>query len=247
MMKPIRPFKFKRFECRHAVSSMKIGVDAVMIGAWADPSGVRVLDVGCGCGVIALMIAQRNSDAEIHAVDIHADSIAEASFNFAASPWGERLHASQADFSVMEAGEERFDLIISNPPYFDSGVKRPDTPRLVARHQDTLSPEVLVNRAVGMLTSSGRLAMIVPASFEKTLEACASAAGLKVSRICRVAGTPSSAPKRVMMEFSMNAAAEKVEESLVIEHAPGLHTEDYIALTGDFYLDSAFQKVKKTK
>lgn len=242
MMKPIRPFKFKRFECSHAVSSMKIGVDAVMLGAWADASGERVLDVGCGCGVIALMIAQRNGYADIMAIDIHSESIEEASANFVASPWGARLHAAVEDFSEMKAGRDRFDLIISNPPYFDSGVSRPDTPRLVARHQDTLSPEVLVARSVEMLTPTGRLAMIVPASFEQSLEACASAVGLRVSRACRVAGTKSSAPKRVMMEFARHTAKEKVEESLAIEYSPGRYTGEYMALTGEFYLDRAFRR-----
>ena len=111
-----KPFRFKQFTVQHQRSSMKVGTDAVLLGAWCELNGAqRVLDVGTGCGVIALMVAQRNADATILAIDIDPASVNEAQENFDASPWAERLHACRHDFNDL-TDDEGFDLIVTNPP-----------------------------------------------------------------------------------------------------------------------------------
>ena len=129
-------FRFKKFACSHGAGSMKIGVDA-----------------GTGCGVIALMCAQRNPASDILAIDVDDSSVMEARENFSMSPWSGRLEAMHEDFNHISLKD--VDLIISNPPYFNSGISSPDTPRLMARHQSDLSPHVLLTKGKDMLSERG--------------------------------------------------------------------------------------------
>lgn len=231
-------FRFKRFDCMHGGGSMKIGVDAVLVGAWADVAGARhIIDVGTGCGVIALMCAQRAPEAMITAIDIDEASVAEASGNFAASPWPERLSALHADFTEMTVRD--VDLIVSNPPYFDSGIVKPDTPRLVARHEDALSPAVLLSRGAEMLSDCGRIAMIVPALRLEEICESGRAAGLSLRRAAKVRGHEAAPVKRALLEFC-KSEEPSIDESkiptLVLELSPGVPTPEHRALCGDFYL-----------
>lgn len=238
-MKNDSPFKFKQFECSHRHSSMKIGVDAVLAGVWCDVSNCRrVLDAGCGCGVIALIVAQRCLNAQIDAIDIHEDSVKEAAANFNRSPWGARMSASMADFDSLKPGEENaYDLIVSNPPYFNAGVEKIDTSRLAARHQKTLSPFVLLQKAPELLAPGGRLAFVCPAEFEPSLIEESRLHGMAQVRTCRVSGRAGSAPKRVLMEFLYgDAETAPIITNMAIEYSPLRHTEEYIAMTKDFYL-----------
>ncbi|MDE6006378.1 MAG: methyltransferase [Muribaculaceae bacterium] len=245
-------FRFKQFECSHSKSSMKIGVDAVLIGAWAGIKGVRtILDVGTGCGIIALMCAQRNADAQIEAIDIDADSIAEAIENFNASPWRERLNARVVDFNSY--AHQKFDLIISNPPYFKSGIDAPLSPRLKARHEDTLSPAVLLTKGAELLTDAGRIAMVLPADRLEAASSAARSAGLSVMRLCKVKGHMDAPVKRVLVEFARvkkpNGTVDHKETScpeetlapvdpefLILEESPGVPTSAHRTLCADFYL-----------
>ncbi|MDE6682224.1 MAG: methyltransferase, partial [Muribaculaceae bacterium] len=146
---------------------MKVGIDAILLGSWAEVKNrKRILDVGTGCGLIALMCAQRNSDAQIEAIDIDRGSVEEAQENFDDSPWKERLSVRKSDF--IEHKGTAYDLIISNPPFFSSGITKIANPRERARHQDILSPKVLMEKGCGMLNPNGRIAMIVP--FEQVEE-----------------------------------------------------------------------------
>lgn len=214
---------------------MKIGVDAVLLGAWADVSGSRrILDAGTGCGVIAMMCAQRNADALVEAIDIDAASVEEANANFSLSPWPERLKARLEDFSAISRCD--YDLIVSNPPYFNSGITDPDTPRLVARHQGTLSPAELIKRGSLHLAQSGRLAMIVPADQHRELVDVARRAGLFTRRSCLVRGHAGAPAKRILLEFSRLPVAAPEERELILETAPNVPTEEYRTLCKDFYL-----------
>ncbi|MDE5774518.1 MAG: methyltransferase, partial [Muribaculaceae bacterium] len=165
-----KPFRFKRFSVNHNRSSMPVGVDGVLIGAWAgscDTTGEvlsprRILDVGCGCGLIALMCAQRFEDALIDAIDIDDASVLEAFDNISMSIFCDRVSVTLddvCDYAKRHAG--MYDLIVSNPPYFAAGVLEPSTRRERARHQGTLSPVSLMNMSAVMLSDAGRLAMIV--------------------------------------------------------------------------------------
>lgn len=238
-------FRFKKFDCSHDRSSMKIGVDSVLLGAWADVEGRTILDVGTGCGVIALMCAQRNEHAIIHAIDIDVDSVTEASENFTRSPWSERLSARLSDFSELRGCA--YDLIISNPPYFDAGVTNPGTPREKARHQNALSPAVLLSRGRSLLKTDGRIAMIVPADQVPELIGYATGNGLVLRRICHVQGHPDAPVKRVLLEFLLCPNSDNLQqadaadypisdESLILEYSPGLPTEAHRLLCRDFYL-----------
>lgn len=235
-MKETGPFRFKRFSVRHSRSSMKIGVDAVLVGALAPVDGISTaLDAGCGCGVIALMVAQRIPEARITAIDIDAGSVEEAAANFAGSPWGDRLRAELRDFA-----DERgtYDLVVSNPPYFRSGVDAPDTARLMARHQAGFSPLALMERGHGLLASGGALTMIFPAEFESEMLEAASAVSLPPERIVRIRGHAGASVKRVVLTLRNVPAAETAMAvgELVLETSPGQPTDEYRRLCGDFYL-----------
>lgn len=228
-------FRFKKFECSHGLGAMKIGVDAVLVGAWADVSRARrILDVGTGCGVIALMCAQRNPEATIDAIDIDPASVGEATANFAMSQWSPRLKASLEDFSRIERA--CYDLIVSNPPYFNSGIDAPDTPRLRARHQGVLSPAVLLEKGVRLLSEAGKIAMIVPYEQTEVLMETAAGCGLHPVRTFVVKGHANAPAKRAMLEFSRVANGAPVNTELVLESAPCVPTDAYRELCKDFYL-----------
>ena len=131
-------FTFKQFHVQHDRCAMKVGTDGVLLGCWTDvPAAGSVLDIGTGSGLIALMIAQR-TNAQIDAIDIASDAYEQACINFAQSPWNERLKAYIASIQEWQH-EALYDLIISNPPYFNNSLKNPDKGRELARHTDSLS------------------------------------------------------------------------------------------------------------
>lgn len=229
-------FTFKQFKVCHGKSSMKVGVDGVLIGSWGGVEGARGLDVGCGCGLIALMAAQRNPVAKVDAIDIDPESIEEAGENFRKSPWANRLKTSLKD--AMEHAEESFetyDFIISNPPFFHSGI-RPASSREKARHLGNLSPQALITHAAKTLKPGGTLSMIF--LYEDTEEIIREAKKHKLclERICLVADKPGKRPKRTMVHFRKGESASCLEETLYIRDEEGQFTEAYKELTKEFYL-----------
>ena len=153
-------FRFKQFAVLNDRTAMKVGTDGVLLGAWCPVEGIhRVLDVGTGCGVIALMVAQRNSEAVITGIDIDEGAIEEAGLNYANSPWSERLTATLADFNDMK-DNDRFDLIVSNPPYFTNGVLPTGDARTTARHTGSLSYRQLIEGA-SLITRRSQEATII--------------------------------------------------------------------------------------
>lgn len=234
-------FRFKRFEVCHSQSSMKVGVDGVLVGLWAGDgfSPRRILDAGCGCGVIALICAQRWPEATVDAIDTDSASVFEASSNFNLSPWNERLVAIEADYTLFsDAGKhDSYDLIVSNPPFFASGVTAIDSPRLAARHQAEFSPRSLVELAPKLLTESGRVALIMPTEFEEELTAAADNVGLYLVRKTLMRGHPNAPWKRILMEFSQTQPTDgPVSTELTLETHPGEPTPEYLELGRDFYL-----------
>lgn len=234
------PFRFKQFEVSHSRSSMKVGVDAVVLGAWADIEGCAdILEVGCGCGVISLMCAQRNREARIVAIDIDGPSVEEAGGNFAASPWGERLGARLEDFNELVGVE--YDYIISNPPYFESGVSELDSARLIARHQAQLSPRILLRSGYGLLRGGGRIGIVVPADQKDNLIEAASERGLNLRRVLIMRGRPELPEKRAFLEFEKFVGAQSIRagvefEDLCVSDSDGNYSLRYIELCKDFYL-----------
>lgn len=222
---------------------MKVGVDSVLVGCWADVAGARrILDVGTGCGVIALIIAQRVPSALIDAIDVDVPSVEEARENVSESPWASRVKVTECSFAdarITLKPDEGYDLIISNPPYFDSGVAEIQTARERARHQGELSPSVLIAGAIRLLRPGGSVAMVVPAELSERLEADAFGMGYSLTGKCLVRGHADAPFKRVLLQWKLsnvNADAASATEHLTLAVSPGEPTKEYRRLCGDFYL-----------
>ena len=245
MSKTISKFRFKSFAVSHHRSTMKVGVDGVLIGCWADVGGAgRILDVGTGCGLIALIMAQRAPEARIDAIDIDAPSIEEANENISDSPWPDRVKAFCCSYTdipaVYNACDGGYDLIISNPPYFDSGVEVAVTRREKARHQGELSPSLLLSSALRLLKKGGKVAMEVPSDIMTGLEADAHRLGYRLVGKCLVKGHKDAQYKRVLLQWTVSDMGDPITspstEYLTLESSPGVPTDEYRSLCKDFYL-----------
>ncbi|MDR0536741.1 MAG: methyltransferase [Tannerellaceae bacterium] len=217
---------------------MKVGTDGVTLGAWADVDGCSsILDVGTGSGLIALMLAQRNQQAIIDAIDIDAEACSQAGENFAASPFGSRLgiiHEPLSSFA--ERCGKRYDMIVSNPPYFINSLKSPNSRRNTARHTDMLPLEELVSAGKRLLEPSGRLALILPIERERDIRGAAVGNCLNVVRVARLMPREGREAKRLLMELSDVKDYLCKEEEITVLAADGKFTDDYAALTASFYL-----------
>lgn len=235
-------FQFKQFFVKHDRCAMKVGTDGVLLGAWAPRSAIyRILDIGTGSGLIALMLAQRCTDAQIDAIDIDADACAQAAGNFASSPWADRLHATHCslqDWQMVNGKCENgklYDLIVSNPPYFVDSLKNPDAARSTARHNDSLPFGELVTISAKLLAPGGTLAIIVPAEVEELLQDLAAAHQLQCSQRCYVHPKPGRPAKRVLLAWQRSSHEIRTEQ-LTLENEQGGRSEAYRQLTRDFYL-----------
>lgn len=232
---PDKPFRFKQFDLHQSRSAMRVGTDAVLLGAWANAVGhEHILDVGTGTGVIALICAQRNQRALVEAIEIDEGSAEDARLNFSLAPWSGRLKVHQGDFLKI-VSKEKFDLIISNPPYFSQSLRASDPIRSAARHDDALPAEAFMKQAKTLLLPEGIVALIFPThQLERWTEA-AKAVGFSTKRICHVFTLAYKDASRVMVEFTRTSVAEPTMESLLIEKSPGEYSEAYKSLTREFY------------
>lgn len=228
-------FTFKQFHVQHDRCAMKVGTDGVLLGCWTDvPAAGSVLDIGTGSGLIALMIAQR-TNAQIDAIDIASDAYEQACVNFAQSPWNERLKAHIAPIQEWQH-EALYDLIISNPPYFNNSLKNPDKGRELARHTDSLSYAELIAHSVRLLKDRGRLSIILPAEAESEVCSIADAHGLHLSRVTRVYSKECKPVRRILLSWTKQADSIVREDRLVLENAEGGRSTQYQELAKDFYL-----------
>lgn len=244
-----RHFRFKKFEVSHRMSAMKVGVDGVLIGAWGQVGedkniGSKILDIGTGCGVIALMAAQRNSNADIIAVEIDDPSADEAEENFKVSPWAERLRLLRRDATCLKDDVElsgTFDHILSNPPFFEAGISKPATPREKARHTDSLSPFKVLMIAEDLLKEGGTVSLIAPIDSENEIKSIVERGVLNLLRITRVSDRPTKFPKRILLEFVKGS--NEIEKrpinsnTLHIRDDNGEYSKAYKDLTKEFYLN----------
>lgn len=231
-------FQFKQFRVCQDGAAMKVGTDGVLLGAWTRLDGAvrRILDIGTGTGLLALMVAQRTPDAAVDAVEIDQAAARQAQENALASPWPERIQIYQAavqDFAGQAA--EKYDCIISNPPFFVESLKAPDVSRSAARHTDTLSFSELTAAVDALLAPQGRFSVIYPVDEGAHFESEARRKGLYCNRKTLVRGRPDTPFKRALMEFS-RTELPVTESELTIESARHEYTPEYIALTRDFYL-----------
>lgn len=262
-------FNFKRFTICHDRSSMKVGTDGVLLGAWAgkglreDGSPMAILDVGTGSGLIALMLAQRFEGSHVDAIDIHDDSVAQAACNAQASVFADRIHVCKQDFCLM--GEDfnghdknlnssdkdikslnkdfkslnkdfnRYDLIVTNPPFYIEDTLSGNSARDNARHTSSLPFEVLIGGASKLLNEDGLFAVIIPYSSSAAFVGLCALHGLYLLRRTDVRSTERKPFKRSLLEFGRHAAAS--DASVLTLYSAGCQRSDeYAELTQDFYL-----------
>ena len=233
-----KPFQFKQFSVAQDRCEMKVGTDAVLLGAWSalDHMPNTILDIGSGTGILALIMAQRSTAELIDALEIDADAYEQCVYNFETSDWGDRLfcyHASLDEF-VGEI-EDTYDLIISNPPFYTDHFKSRNEARNKARFEDALPFEELLTSASKLLSVTGQLNVIIPFSEEINFISLAKNVDLYPIRILRVRGQEESPVKRSLISFTFQENKIEVSE-LTIEITRHHYTHDYINLTKDFYL-----------
>ncbi|MGM8361615.1 tRNA1(Val) (adenine(37)-N6)-methyltransferase [Flavobacterium sp. ARAG 55.4] len=232
-------FSFKQFSVEQDRTAMKIGTDGVLLGAWTPIENYpfNILDIGAGTGIIALMLAQRSTAEQIDALEIDEDAYEQATDNFENSPWNDRLfcfHAGLDEF--VEEPEEEYDLIVSNPPFYSEDYKSSNEQRDLARFQDAMPFEDLVEAAALLLSENGIFSVIIPFKEEEKFLALAHEYELHPLKITHVKGTPTSEIKRSLLAFSRNEVPNFPIDELIIETARHQYTPEYIELTKDFYL-----------
>lgn len=232
-------FAFKQFTIKQDKCAMKVSTDAVLLGAWVTPNGSKtILDIGTGTGVIALMLAQK-SNAKITAIDIDKDSTEQARANVAESIFREKVEVVHSSFQVMSnIYSEKFNLIVTNPPYFVDSLKNADDTKKFARHNDLLPFEELIMGVKKMLDEKGKFCLILPKNEAVIFRDIAKQKGLYLSKLMRVKTKPSiETEKRHLMQFEFKET-EFSESTLTIESDRHFdYTEEYKELTKDYYLN----------
>ena len=208
---------------------MKVGTDGVLLGAWA-PLGSRILDVGTGSGLIARMLMQRCPEAEVEGIDIDEATVAQAKEN------GVRAFQARLQDWKSDIGD-CYDLIVSNPPYFQNSLKNPDRGRELARHTDSLGYEELIAHSARLLKEEGQLALILPAEAEEEIRNLVARYSLFPTHITRVYSKETKPARRVILAFSRkNSIVGLIEDSLVLEDEKGGRSAAYSKLCEEFYL-----------
>lgn len=215
---------------------MKVGTDGVLLGAWAE-GGRRILDIGTGSGVIALMMAQRCPEAEIMAIDIDEASASQAAENFAASPFANRLTALCCSLQEFhEQAEFSFDSIVSNPPYFENSLKNPDERKAQARHSDSLPFPTLLSAASQLLASDGVFSVVLPVEVESDFEMEATMKGLFLWRKVSLKTTPRKPLRRMLLSFTKQRPTTLETSTECLMNPDGSRSEWYKEITKEFYL-----------
>lgn len=230
-------FQFKQFKIFQDRCSMKITTDAVLLGAWADVSGIQhALDVGAGSGILSLMIAQR-SNAWIDAVEIDEPAARQACENISGSPWGDRISIHPDSFQhFVSAATGKYDLIISNPPYFKNSLKSPDFRKSKARHDVNLSYEELIIGVTALINSNGRFCVILPGAESENFTDLARIHHLFCYQVMQVKPKPDVSFNRVLLTFGPDSGFSAEKNELAIRDESGQYSSDYINITKDFYL-----------
>jgi tRNA1Val (adenine37-N6)-methyltransferase len=229
-------FRFKQFSIEDSNCAMKVGTDAVLLGAWVNLKGVkRILDIGTGCGIIALMLAQRTEeDVNIEGIEIEEQSAKQAEENLLETRWCNRVLMHHYPLQTFRS-PFKYDLIVSNPPYFNNSQRPPAMHRAKARHTDSLSYKELLHHSERLLKKKGRLAVILPFEEGKLFVSLAKEVGLYVSRQLSFYSRKEKPQERWLFEFSFES--KKVKEETLVLHGKGESwSEDYKELTKEFYL-----------
>ena len=230
-------FKFKKFSVSDDSSAMKIGTDAVLLGAWTDVSNSNtILDIGSGSGIIAMMLAQRTK-AKIEGVEINEKSYLQAEKNVGNSNWQNRIKFFHKSFQEFYKNTKtKYDLIVSNPPYFSNSLKTPNQSRTIARHNDLLSYEEIIIGVKKILKQDGKFYLILPATESKIFIDRALIESLYCSEMLLVKDKKEKPIKRILMKFELLRHSQTKKDELIIRNNDGSFTQEYKNLTSDFYL-----------
>lgn len=227
-------FRFKRFTIHHDRCAMKVGTDGVLLGAWAKICGKRILDIGTGTGLVALMAAQRCEEAQIVGVEIDEKAALQAQENVNNSPYASCVNIVNAD--IRELKMEPFDCILCNPPFFTEDTLPEDASRALARNASVLDADALLASVNRLLSNEGYFSVILPYSAYKYFVSTAFIRRFYLIRQCEVHTLSHKAPKRVLLTFSRDGQIACTTEKLVLQNPDGSRTKDYEELTNDFYL-----------
>ncbi len=231
-----KPFQFKQFAVYHQQSTLKVGTDAILLGAWADIKNTsKILEIGSGCGIIALMLAQR-SNADIHAIDIDSKSCNEARKNACLSPWSKRIEVTNISFQdFYKNNKNQYDLIVSNPPYFSNSLKSRDNINNLAKHNDSLSFKELAIGISKLLLSDGKACIILPINEALNFKEEATNQQLFCQHEVEIIPCKSKPIKRILMQFGKKKSIT-TKEQLIILKEKNKYTNEFIDLTREFYL-----------
>jgi tRNA1Val (adenine37-N6)-methyltransferase len=229
-------FSFKQFTIYQDKSAFKVGTDGVLLGACADISGVRnILDIGSGTGLISIMLAQR-CNAEIAAIEPDYESFKQTCENVSRCDWHNRITVEHSDLQNFNSKLGKFDLIVTNPPYFSDSLKSPDSRKSAARHNDSLTTVEILEGVLKLLNDDGRLQLIMPYVEGNVFIAEANKYGLYCNNILKIKPLPNAEIRRLILTFS-RFQKKPGEKFLTIERGSRHEfTEEYINLTKDFYL-----------
>ncbi|MGE0561281.1 MAG: tRNA1(Val) (adenine(37)-N6)-methyltransferase [Flavobacteriales bacterium] len=229
-------FQFKHFAIKQDICAMKVGTDGVLLGAWTKTPNGNVLDIGCGSGLISLMMVQRNANTQIDAIDVDQNAFLQITENIANSNWSGSIkpyHTSLQNFK----SDKKYQLIVSNPPFFVNSSKSGNKAKNLARHTDQLSFNDLLSYVSKLLQKDGIFSVVLPVTEEVGFCKIAAMHKLFLNRICYVKPNLDKEPKRILMEFSLTSTPV-ITEFLTIETEKRHHyTEEYRNLTKDFYLN----------
>jgi tRNA1Val (adenine37-N6)-methyltransferase len=218
-------FRFKQFTVSQSMCAMKVGTDGTLLGAWAH-GGRRVLDIGTGTGLIALMMAQRFPEASVVGIDIDGDAVCQARQNAARSPFAGRVCIALCDVACCLGS---YDCLVCNPPYFVDSLASPDARRTMARHAGSLTYATLMRHACRLLTDDGQLSLVIPFDCRQHLETEAVLCGLFKTRECAVRTTPAKMARRYLLAFRKHPLPLERTELVI-------GSDDYQQLVNDFYL-----------
>jgi len=228
----MKPFRFQQFEVQQSSEVFRVGTDAVLLGILSNVHQARaILEVGTGTGIVALMLAQRNSEANILGIDINPEAVQISQNNFYNSPFSDKIKSQLQDFKNFET-DEKFDLIVSNPPYFETNSSEKD---ILARQRLELDFSDLIQNASQLLSDEGLFSVIIPIDSEKQFTKICSDNLLCLQRKVIIKGINTSKPKRVVLEYSFQKS-EVTEEYFVIEKSPRVYSDEYLELTKDFHI-----------
>jgi tRNA1Val (adenine37-N6)-methyltransferase len=237
----VKPFRFKQFSIAQDRCTMKVGTDGVLLGAWADAAGAAsILDIGAGTGLIAIMLAQRAAAARIEAVEIDGEACSQALENIAATPWAERLHCHHASIQdFAKQSHHKFDLIVSNPPFFSGGTFSKSQDKLSVRHTVKLPHGDLLSAVRSLLAPGGRFCTVLPHLEGLRFREMASNYGLYCTAQVEVLPKAGKPVERLLLQFEASLR-ETSRRTLVLCNSdkPNDWTAEYRSLTEEFYLRS---------